>query len=254
MPDQQPRLRNNAAPWSSFDADAYLKTNYATVFPEDAEIIRFASKFLTEAWRDRPRSERAVDVGAGPNLYPALLMLPWTEHIAFTEYAQSNIDWLVGNLGDGPGDWDWQPFWDLMAGEPGYGDVGQPRRRLAECHDIMQLSIFELPPREWDLGSMFFVADGISSDEAEFDAAVRSFLGSLMPGSPLIMAFMEGSSGYEVNGVGFPAVKINIESLASHLRALPVTGTSVLRTNNSVRPLRPGYDAMILVTGYVTDR
>jgi hypothetical protein len=30
-----------------------------------------------------------------------------------------------------------------------------------------------------------------------------------------------------------------------------VTGASVLRTDNSVRELRPGYDAMLLVTGFV---
>jgi len=63
-----------------------------------------------------------------------------------------------------------------------------------------------------DLGSMFFVADGISSAEAEFEAAVRSFLGALTPGSPFMTAFMEGSGGYDVSGVQFPA---------GHRRVLP---------------------------------
>jgi hypothetical protein len=46
-------------------------------------------------------------------------------------------------------------------------------------------------------------------------------------------------------------VKITERSLDALLAGLPVTGTSVLRTDNSVRALRPGYDAMLLVTGFV---
>lgn len=192
-------------------------------------------------------------MGAGANLYPALLMLPWTERVVFTEYAPDNIEWLNENLADVPGDWAWKPFWDTMAGLPGYDDVEQPRRRLAARHDILRLSIFDLPRRTWDLGSMFFVADGISSDETEFESAVRSFLDALTPRAPFMMAFMEGSTGYDVNGVSFPAVKISSGSVDALLAGLPVTGTRVLRTDKSARPLRPGYDAMLLVTGFVAD-
>jgi hypothetical protein len=60
--------------------------------------------------------------------------------------------------------------------------LGHYSSRLAAGHHISHLSIFDLPSRAWDLGSMFFVADGITSDVAEFEAAVRSFLGSLTPG------------------------------------------------------------------------
>lgn len=243
-------MRNDAAPWSDFDAAGYAKVNYASVLPEDEEIIRFAASFLINACGTRP-PVRAVDVGAGPNLYPALLMLPWTTHIVFTEYAQTNIDWLTENLAPASGEWAWQPFWDLMADLPGYQNVVQPRQRLAASHDIRSLSVFDLPGNTWDLGSMFFVADGISSDENEFEAAVRSFLGALTPGSPFMMAFMEGSAGYDVSGVQFPAVKITRGSLTELMAALPITGVSILRTDNSVRPARSGYDAMLLVTGYL---
>ena len=192
-----------------------------------------------------------MDVGAGTNLYPSLLMLPWAEHIVFTEYASSNIDWLHENLADAPGEWHWQPFWDLVAGLPSYRTIDDPRGRLAAAHEIRMQSIFELPERTWDLGSMFFVADGMTTVEAEFKAAVRKFLDALLPGSPFLMAFMEGSEGYKVSDKRFPSVKITPGSLDALLAALPVTGTSVHRTDNSVRRLRHGYDAMLLVTGFV---
>lgn len=254
MGDSAPKVRNDAVPWSNFDADGYAKVNYATVLPEDEQIIRFASSFLIRACGSHPSTRRAVDVGAGPNLYPALLLLPWASHIVLTEYVQANIDWLTRNLTDASGEWAWQPFWDLMTDRPEYENVAQPRQRLAAQHEIVEVSAFDLPPNTWDLGSMFFVADGISSDEAEFESAVRRFLGALTPGAPFLMAFMEGSTGYDVSGVHFPGVEITQDSLAELVATLPVADVSVLRTDNSVRPLRPGYNAMLLLTGYLATR
>jgi len=251
MADSDPTVRNGAVRWSDFDAGAYYMINYVSVLPEDAEIIQCASKFLIEACGPPSSLRRAVDVGAGTNLYPSLLMIPWAEHIVFTEYASGNIDWLRENLAGTSGEWPWQPFWDLVARLPCYEAVDDPRRRLAAVHEIRTLSIFDLPPRTWDLGSMFFVADGMTTDEAEFEAAVRAFLDALLPGSPFLMAFMEGSTGYDVHGQRFPSVEVTPRSLDALLAELPVTGTSVLRTDNSVRRLRPGYDAMLLVTGLI---
>jgi hypothetical protein len=253
MADREPSVPNGAAAWSDFDADEYWHINYASVLPEDAEIIRCASKFLIEACGMRPPFKRAVDVGAGANLYPGLLMLPWAEHIVFTEYASPNIHWLSENLANAPGEWRWQPFWDLVAGLPCYRAVEHPRRRLAAVHEIRTLSILDLPSRAWDLGSMFFVADGMTTDQAEFESAVRSFLGALEPDSPFMMAFMESSAGYDISGIRFPAVKVTPASLDALLADLPVTGTSVLRTDNSVRRVRAGYDAMLLATGFVAE-
>ena len=253
MVDRERGVPNDAPAWSDFDADVYWQNNYVSVLPEDAEIIRCASKFLIEACGERAPYMRAVDVGAGANLYPGLLMLPWAEQIVFTEYASPNINWLGENLADTPGKWHWQPFWDLMAGLPCYRAIGHPRQRLAAVHEIRTVSIFDLPPRAWDLGSMFFVADGMTTDEVEFKRAVRSFLAALVPGSPFMMAFMENSPGYDVSGITFPAVKVTPASLDALLSDLPVTDTSVLRTDNSIQRARVGYDAMLLVTGFVAE-
>jgi len=253
MADRERSVPNDAAAWSDFNAVEYWSTNYASVLPEDAEIIRFASKFMSEACGTGSPFRRAVDVGAGTNLYPGLLMLPWAERIVFTEYASPNISWLSDNLADAPGPWDWQPFWDLMAERPDYRAVEQPRRRLAAVHEIRKASIFDLPPRAWDLGSMFFVADGMTTDEQEFKRAVDAFIGALEPGSPFMMAFMENSPGYDVSGIRFPAIQVTQASLDALLTELPVVGTSVLRTDNSIQRLRVGYDAMLLATGFVTE-
>jgi len=253
MAQHEPSLRNDAVAWSNFDADEYWKFNFASVLPEDKEIIEFASKFLITACVPPGRPKKAVDVGAGTNLYPGLLMLPWAESIDFTEYASDNIRWLNENLADTSGEWRWQPFWDLVARQPSYRDVKEPRRQLAAAHKVHSLSIFDLPPHTWDLGSMFFVADGMTDDPAEFEAGVRAFLGALKPRALFLMAFMEGSDGYDVHGVQFPSVRLTHQSLKELLARLPVVEHAVLRTDNTIRRLRPGYDAMLLATGWVAE-
>lgn len=251
MTDLEPSIRNASVPWSDWDADEYRKVNYSELLPEDAEIIEFASKFLIGACGEPSRFKRAVDVGTGPNLYPALLMLPWAGHIVLTEYAPANIGWLTEHLTDVSGEWPWQPFWNLVADLPGYRTIDDPRRRLAAVHEVRALSIFDLPPCTWDLGSMFFVADGITSDREEFESGVRAFLSALVPGSPFLMAFMEGSTCYDVRGVKFPSVQVTPDSLDALLTRLPVTDTRILRTDKTIRQVRPGYDAMLFVTGFV---
>jgi hypothetical protein len=152
MVQLEPGVRNNAVAWSRFHADEYWKFNFASVLPEDAQIIECASKFLIAACETPGRFKTAVDVGAGTNLYPGLLMLPWAERIVFTEYASDNIRWLKENLADANGVWQWQPFWDLVGRQPCYQDIEQPRRRLAAAHEVRNLSIFDLPPHAYDLG------------------------------------------------------------------------------------------------------
>ena len=98
MADREPSRWHDAAAWSGFDADEYWEINYSEVLPEDAEIIQCASKFLIEACGPPSEARRAVDVGAGANLYPSLLMIPWAERIVLTEYAPTNIDWLRKNV------------------------------------------------------------------------------------------------------------------------------------------------------------
>ena len=204
MVQLEPGVRNDAVAWSDFDANEYWKLNFKSVLPEDAQIIEYREQIPDLGLRDARTLQGGGGRRAGTNLYPGLLMLPWAERIVFTDFASDNIRWLNENLADGTGKWQWQRFWEKVAHQPCYQDVKQPRRRLAAAHEVRSLSIFDLPTRAWDLGSMFFVADGITEDHDEFEAAVRAFLGALVPGSPFLMAFMEGSTGYDVHGVKFP--------------------------------------------------
>jgi NNMT/PNMT/TEMT family len=253
-------LRNADAPWNMFSSHDYWHRNYSELQAEDLEIIRRVSIFFGSALAGGPPVQRAIDVGAGTNLYPALLMLPWTRQILLADFSKSNVSWLHDQLADQASRWPWRPFWREMRRAKGYSRVHRPRRRLMEAcasepghAGIEQLSVFDLPKARWNLGTMFFVAESITEDPAEFRTAVAAFVGALTPGAPFAAAFMAGSDGYPVDGTRFPALPIKRDDVRGHLIELGVREPSVdlLDTSNRVRD---GYSGMIVATGFASNQ
>jgi hypothetical protein len=254
--DDKPR-RNADGRWETFSSHEYWRVNYKDMQAEDQEIIGRVNRFFRRVFNGRPGAQRAIDVGSGTNLYPALLMLPWTEQILLTDHSESNVRWLRGHVMDDDVPWAWHPFWRKMRGFEGYRQIDEPRgqlRRACTGHPgqagIEQRSVFDLPQARWQLGTMFFVAESITEDREEFRAAIDAFVGSLQPDSPFAATFMAGSSGYPVGGEPFPALRVTLDDVMDHFKELNVSGLNVdlLRTAKRVRK---GYEGMIVATGIV---
>jgi len=235
--------------WDAFNPYDYYRRNYGILLPEDRQIMSVAGNFLAEHFRDSHLARRAIDVGSGANLYPALLMLPWAEEITLADLAQSNVGWLSANVYEPPVPWPWQKFWDEISGLPGYRDLVEPERILASRSVVEQCSIFDLQRATWDLGSMFFVADGMTEDADEFDAGVESFVRALRPGAPFVAAFMKNSQGYTVDGREYPAVSVDGDSLEELFEALHAKRFDIRATDRTAEVVRPGYEGMLVVTG-----
>jgi NNMT/PNMT/TEMT family len=249
-------MRNADVPWNRFSSEDYWRRNYGELQAEDEEIVRQVSQFFAVAFTGRPRAGRGIDVGSGTNLYPALLMLPWTERILMTDFSWSNVDWLRRHLAEDSGAWTWRPFWDEMQGAERYTEIDNPREHLqAACRSepgyagVEQLSVFSLPKARWDLGTMFFVAESIGEDVGEFRDALACFAGALKPGAPFATSFMAGSRGYLVADTRFPALPITPDDVWQHFTGLGVGDLRVelLRTKHRVRD---GYEGMIVATGF----
>jgi hypothetical protein len=260
MADVDMNVRDADAPWNRFSSNDYWRRNYRIPHPEDQEIISRVSHFLAAAFADRAPAQRAIDVGSGTNLYPALLMLPWTERILLTDYSESNVSWLQDQLAGDTEPWSWLPFWYEMQEAKGYSYVDKPRTRLHQAcvsepgySGVERFSIFKLPEARWDLGTMFFVAESITRNLTEFHDAVKHFVRALKPGAPFAAAFMAGSAGYEVAGTDFPAVPITRDDVRQHLIELGVREPTVALLDTKPK-VRDGYDGMIVATGYASDR
>lgn len=255
-----PRVPNAKAPWQEFSSEKYFDHNYKKVQAEDQEIIHRVSQFFNDTFAHRDRVKRAIDVGSGSNLYPALLMLPWADHIQLTDYSPRNVEWLRENISTDRSPWTWQQFWRELEKHKAYDQIGEPRKLLREAclgdpelGGIRQQSVFDLPSAQWQLGTMFFVAESITEEFAEFHEAIRRFVGALEPGAPFATAFMAGSLGYEVDGTWFPALQIESADVQGCFEEFGVTDLSVFR--NATSPgVRPGYEGMIVATGIIGDK
>jgi len=259
MVDAAMRVRNAEAPWSDFSSHDYWSHNYEKMQPEDQEIIRRVSHFFIQVFDGRRPAQRAIDVGSGTNLYPALLMLPWTDHLLLTDHSASNVRWLRRHVED-DASWTWEPFWRELHELEGYNRIGEPRKQLQEAcvgepgrTGIEQHSVFGLPRAQWQLGTMFFVAESITEDPAEFRAAIEGFVGALQPGAPFAATFMAGSDGYPVAGTRFPALRITPDDVTENFTELGVSELSVELPRTPHR-VRPGYEGMIVATGVAGGR
>jgi hypothetical protein len=241
-PASAPAL-NAHYPWDQFSSEDYCDHNYLELRADDAEILEITASWF--AAQMQGRTGHGVDVGAGPNLYPSLAMLPHLSKLTLREYSAANVAFLREQTAELPQRW--EPFWRIVERCGAEGDFAAARKRLAELAAVEQGSIFELPRAQWDLGTMFFVAESLSEDPAEFEAATTGFVRSLRPGAPFAAAFMEHSVGYEVAGVDFPATPVGTEEVRTCLEH--VADTLTVHWVEMRPQLRPGLNGMIVAVG-----
>lgn len=241
--------RNADYQWDAFDPMWYQQYNYADLRDDDKKILELVRNHFLEA--KLPDDARGIDVGPGANLYPSLAMLPLCADIMLVDYSASNVGWLRDELDRGYGA-SWDAFWQVLHEEPRYRSVEDPRSRLRAVARVEQGSVFTLPEAQWDIGTMFFVAESITGERTEFRAAMERFLASLRPGSPFAATFMANSEGYRAGRMLLPAVAVEIEDIAVCLRGL--TGqVRLTKVIPSYPPLRDGYDGLILATGWTAE-
>lgn len=245
-----PAASNDQIDWDRLDVASYLADNYRELRDDDQAIIERMTQFFDEAVdHDKLPYPRAVDVGTGSNLYPALAMLPFAERVDLREVSTTSVGWLQGQLADGF-DATWDPFWQRMCGRVTYKEYftdRDVREDLSAKAEATVGSVFGLPRATWNLGTMFFTACSLSTDDREFRRALRRFVDSLVTGAPFVVASMINSSGYEVDGAWFPAVKLTESDIqrglskhADHVKVYPI---------HSEQPVRPGIH-MALATGF----
>lgn len=227
---------NAAVDWAAFDPATYVR-QFTPPHAEDLEVVDRMQEHFASA------SGHGVDVGPGPNLYPALAMLDAENvtGIELIEHSKTNADWLEAIL-EKPLDDMWRPYarcWRCA------------KRRMYADAWIGNASILgDFPERWYDLGTMCCVAESITDQPAEFRAACARFLGALKPGSPYACTFTHMSSGYMVGNAHFPAVPVAVGDVYEVLEPLSQPALTVDRITIDP-PLRPGWTGLIYAEGTV---
>ena len=242
MTETTAAVRNADVDWGRFGSQQYFAHNYAEMRADDARIIRLVRDWFAISVPAGTLLD-GVDVGSGSNLYPAFALLPHCDRITLYEYADSNVAWLDGQLADL--DESWAPFALAASGF----EWRQARIGLPKVARVQQGSVFDLPGRRWQVGTMAFVAESLTEDVAEFEDAVGRFHGALKPRAPFAAAFMEGSEGYSVGGVDFPAVSVGAAMVAGLFGRLGATDLAVHRVDIDPAPIRAGYCGYVVAVG-----
>lgn len=235
------KITNIDIDWDAFDPRLYLQANYTSVLPPDAEILRR----LVEFYRDNKPHGKFIEIGAGPNLYPILAALPYSDTIDALEHGTQNVHYLNRQFfGIEP---IWKQWMTLLASlDPIYNT--DLEAQFKEKVTVKHGDIFKLTKAEYDLASMHFVSDSLSEDLEEFYKANKCAVDAIRPGGLLTASFMENSQGYDSPGRKFPAVAITEkevkESLSPYLSDL-----SVYRIQTGGGIVRPGHTGMLLATG-----
>ena len=249
------RRLNSDAPWDAFDPAAYVDHNYGSLRSDDAKILEVVRKHFADHFRDSPDQGgerlRGIDVGPGPNLYPALSMLPWCESITLFERSVANVGYL--NRQCASYDQNWDQFWEALCEQEAYSRrVADPRADFRRAVTVEHGDLFDLRdrPGHWQLGTMFFVAESLSNSETEFLLAVERFMRVLEPGAPFAAAFMKRSLGYRVGEHSFPACSVTEvdvrKSLSPYAEGEEVAITPIGMPGGA---LREGYEGMIVACG-----
>jgi hypothetical protein len=242
-------VRNDDCRWDRFNPEWYYRRNYGSVRADDHQLLLWMRDEFLHRLRLRGDFRHGIDIGPGTNLYPAMALAPFCQKITLHDYSQPNVDWLRTEIHERfrPA---WYGFWDILAAEGEYKLIADPRKYMREHVEVAQGSVFDLPHESYDIGTMFFVAESITSDPGEFERAVHAFVDSLRPGAPFAAAFMKGSRGYAVDTESYPAVAIDTRRVESCLAGVAYDcEIQVIELHETIEPLRDGYDGMILATG-----
>jgi hypothetical protein len=241
------RVGNADFDWDTFDSNAYFDHNYKTLRTDDEKIIEIVADFFTGFFAADTRKwrGRAIDVGAGANLYPALSMLPFAAEVVMYERAFTNRQWLAAELREPSPSW-WE-FWShISLGRDPYQPMKDPFDLLSRRAQVVKGNIFALRPGQFDIGTMFFVAESITTRNDEFVRATQTFVNSLVPRAPFVAAFMRDSSGYRVGNRTFPACSVDERDVR---QALDPVATGVKIQTVESNDLRDGYCGMMVATG-----
>lgn len=237
--------------WSEFDPYEYEYRNYGRqILHEDSELIRAAIRGLQSMKLSKKSLARVLEIGTGPNIYPAMLLTPYLRRdgkIHLQDYAKPNIVFLREMLGQKKID-DWMKFEKVMVRSDGRQYQGAART-ITRLGSVRRGDIYRLPKKYFDAGISFFVMESISDKKEKYHAALRSFMESMKPGAIFICAHMVRSKGYYAGeNTFFPATDLDLEAIQASYLDWGECSTTLVH-HRGYQPARKGYRGMVLVVG-----
>ncbi|ETR67485.1 MAG: methyltransferase NNMT/PNMT/TEMT [Candidatus Magnetoglobus multicellularis str. Araruama] len=252
--------KNEYSSWNQFDPGAYVYQNYQRMMPEDHEIISIISNELRNMDIPLKHFQIVGDIGAGPNLYPGMLIAPYVSETGLIELIEpalpnrTYLKKLFNNLSlyEHPS---MEQSWFNYESEiiEICGNIyTNALKRLHQLAKIKNGSIYDLPENKYEFVSCYFVAESITPDYDQFQLALNKVVHSADKGGIIVTTHMLHSEGYQAGkNTKFPAVKISLDQLKASLIKTGLNHSNYKIWNvSSKRPeekVREGYQGMAVV-------
>jgi hypothetical protein len=240
-------VRNAEVAWDRWPVQTYLAENYRQVHPADAAVIAHHGAFYRDLAPDSV--PLALELGAGPNLYPLFLAASCSRRIHAVEPSAANLAYLRGQLAGGP-DPSWRAFHAACRrAVPSVPD--SPVEALARV-EVVTGDASTVEPGRYDLASMHFMAESVTESEEEFRDLCRRFVGAVRPGGLLVAAFMENLGRFEMAGRQWPSFPVDAAGVVAAF-AGEVVDLAVSRIDDDPSLPAWGYTGMVLLTARRAD-
>lgn len=234
--------------WDIFDSAAYVTQNYRSeIQSEDVQVIRFVVAELRRLQVPLGTLRLVADIGAGPNLYPGLLLTPFVRPggtLEFIDRSAANLRYLCDTIEGRSADIGvWRKFEHFLRESGHHTSL----RKLQDIAVINSGDILDLPVSRYEAITCFFVAESITSDRDVFAANLDSLMRSLKPGGLFVTAHMVGSRGYEA-GPSYPSCDLTMPEIENAYEPYGIF-RSALTSHSPGQAVRPGYAGMAALVG-----
>jgi hypothetical protein len=214
----QPLLTDTFEP---FHPKVYLNEYYSHLGDENRALLHFLSEAYAHIFTDIDAAS-ILEFGGGPTIYQLISAAKYPVSIDFSDYLDENLNEVRAWLEEKPEMFLWDQFVRYALkreGECGDRRAIEQRKRLIR-NKVQRLIYCDAkktdPLGAWrrspyDIVSVNFVLESITTDMAEWDLLVDNVAPLVRPQGYLLMCAIMGATYYRVGEHFFPAVPITPE-------------------------------------------
>lgn len=240
--------------YAAFDPQVYLQEYYATLVPENIELLHF----LTDTFRSIQPHGCVLDFGCGPTLFTSLVAAGYPCEIHVSDWTPANRGAIVDWIENAPTAFDWSATTRAVLEMEGHAATpDQIRQREAAARQQITrvmpcdaLSPTPLGPaaQQYDLIVSSMCLEAAASDLDQWRECVRHLASLVKPGGTLLLIVVKRARSYSVGEAIFPVVPITEDDLHDALVAAGFFADSISTAwTPADHPIHP-YDGMLFTS------
>ncbi len=238
--------------YNDFDPRRYLEEYYATVVPENRELLRF----LVESFESLPPDLDVLDFGGGPCLYTALTAARTAGTIIHAEYLTGNRHEVDSWQRAVPAAFDWSEtihaILELERIEPTTAAVAArvARSRTAIMSVIACDAHADPPlaaPHLFDVLVTNLCLEAVAVNILEWRAILKRVVGLIKPGGTLLMTMVNSGYAYPVGDTLFGVLTLCEDDFRAAARDAGLDEASIhVRLTPADHPVHR-YDGLLFI-------